>query len=119
VIPRNRNGSLDQQIGNPFHVAGYRPMERESYEFTVEAEDQATAGRGAQALADALREADGVLEADRRKADGSDLTLGSPTTTDFRAVPSWPRSIAPFYGLAPSGAPRLSCPPQYCAAVPP
>jgi hypothetical protein len=60
-----------------FYIAGYRPMERESYEFTVEAEDQATAGRGAQALADALREADGVLEADRRKADDTTMDLGA------------------------------------------
>jgi hypothetical protein len=52
-------------------------MERDSYEFTVEAEDQATAGAGAQALADALREADGVLEVDRSKADETTMDLGA------------------------------------------
>jgi Effector Associated Constant Component 1 len=52
-------------------------MERDSYEFTVEAQDRATAGRGAQALADALREADGVLEANRRKADDATMDLGA------------------------------------------
>jgi hypothetical protein len=58
-------------------IPEYQPMERENYEFTVEAEDQATAGRGAVALADALREADGVLKADRRKADETTMDLGA------------------------------------------
>jgi Effector Associated Constant Component 1 len=75
-IPRNRNRSLDQQIGNPFCIAEGQPVERDSYEITVEAQDRATAGRGAQALADALREADGVLEADRRKAEDTTMDLG-------------------------------------------
>jgi Effector Associated Constant Component 1 len=52
-------------------------MERQECRFTVTAEDQAAAGRGAQALADTLREAEGVLEADRRKADGTTMDLGT------------------------------------------
>jgi Effector Associated Constant Component 1 len=51
-------------------------MTEESYRFTVEAEDQAAAGRSATALADALREADGVLEALRVKADNHTMDLG-------------------------------------------
>ena len=52
-------------------------MERQEYRFTVTAEDQASAGRNAQALADTLREAEGVLEADRRKADETTMDLGA------------------------------------------
>ncbi len=55
-------------------------MERQEYRFVVAAEDQATAGRGAQALADALREAEGVLEADRQKADETTMDLGAIVT---------------------------------------
>jgi hypothetical protein len=51
-------------------------MAEETYKFTVEAEDQATAGRSATALADVLREADGVIEAVRAKAEGSTMDLG-------------------------------------------
>ena len=54
--------------------------QQEEYRFVVAAEDQATAGRGAQALADALREAEGVLEADRRKADETTMDLGAIVT---------------------------------------
>jgi Effector Associated Constant Component 1 len=52
---------------------------QEEYRFVVaaeDAEDQAAAGQGAQALADALREADGVLEAGRQKADQDTMDLG-------------------------------------------
>ena len=52
-------------------------MERQEYRFVVAAADQATAGRGAQALADTLREAEGVLEADRRKTDPASMDLGA------------------------------------------
>src|SRR4051812_48691892 len=52
-------------------------MERPEYRFTVTAENQAAAGRSAQALADTLREAEGVLEADRRKADETTIDLGA------------------------------------------
>ena len=52
-------------------------MERREYHLRVTAEDQAAAGRNAQALADALREAEGVLEADRRKADETTMDLGA------------------------------------------
>src|SRR3954462_12624177 len=52
-------------------------MERQEYRFTVMAEDQAMAGRSAQALADTLREAEGVLEADRRKANETTMDLGA------------------------------------------
>jgi hypothetical protein len=55
-------------------------MERDRYEFTVEAQDRAAAGAGAQALADALREARGVLEAGRRKADAAAMDLGAIVT---------------------------------------
>ena len=53
---------------------------REEYRFVVAAEDQAAAGRGAQALADALRKADGILKADRRKADEATMDLGAIVT---------------------------------------
>ena len=52
-------------------------MERERFGITVQAADQAEAGRGAQALADALREAEGVLEVGRRKADPDTMDLGT------------------------------------------
>jgi hypothetical protein len=46
-------------------------MATETYKFTVISEDQAVAGRGATALADILREARGVVEADRSKEAGT------------------------------------------------
>ena len=52
-------------------------MEEQQYRFIVEAKNQAAAGQGAQALADALREAEGVLEVDRRKADETTMDLGA------------------------------------------
>jgi len=52
-------------------------MEMQGYRFTVTAEDQAAAGHSAQALADTLREAEGVLEADRRKEDEITMDLGT------------------------------------------
>jgi hypothetical protein len=52
-------------------------MAEETYTFTVEAEDQADAGRSATALADVLREADGVLEAVRTKAGEGTMDLGA------------------------------------------
>jgi hypothetical protein len=52
-------------------------MERQEYRFTVTAENPAAAGRNAQALADTLREAEGVLEADRHKADETTQDLGA------------------------------------------
>jgi hypothetical protein len=52
-------------------------MADERYTFTVEADHQAAAGSGAQALADALREADGVLAASREKADTNTMDLGA------------------------------------------
>lgn len=55
-------------------------MERENYEFIVEAEDRAAVGAGAVALADALREIDGVLKTDRRKADETTMDLGELVT---------------------------------------
>jgi hypothetical protein len=76
-------------------------VERESYKFTVEAEDQAAAGRAATALADALREADGVLEADRTKADETTMDLGAivsiiatpaATLAIARGVAAWMRA---------------------------
>ena len=54
-------------------------MDRQAeYRFVIAAEDpdEAAAGQGAQALADALREADGVLGADRQKADQDTMDLG-------------------------------------------
>ena len=51
-------------------------MQQETFRIVVEASDQAEAGRGAQALADRLREADGVLEAVRRKTDPASMDLG-------------------------------------------
>jgi hypothetical protein len=55
-------------------------MVDETYRFTVEAEEQAAAGRSARALADTLREANGVLEADRSKADDETMDLGAVVT---------------------------------------
>ena len=55
-------------------------METHEYRLVVEADDQATAGRGAQALADVMREAEGVLDADRSKADEAAMDLGAIVT---------------------------------------
>lgn len=55
-------------------------MDQVHYSFIVRAEDQAAAGRGAEALVMNLREAEGVLEADRRKADDSTMDLGAIVT---------------------------------------
>jgi hypothetical protein len=52
-------------------------MERSSYRFSVQAEDQAAAGRASQALADTLREAHEVLEVNRQKIDNNTMDLGS------------------------------------------
>lgn len=53
---------------------------REEYRIVITAEDQAAAGLSAQALADVLRETDGVLEADRSKADEATMDLGAVVT---------------------------------------
>jgi hypothetical protein len=52
-------------------------MESQEYSLMVTAEDQAAAGRGAQALADNLREVEGVLEVERRKGNKDTMDLGS------------------------------------------
>lgn len=52
-------------------------MTNESYRLTVHGEDQANTGRSATALIDTLREANGVLEADRSKADTQSMDLGT------------------------------------------
>ncbi|MDO9713145.1 effector-associated constant component EACC1 [Paracraurococcus lichenis] len=52
-------------------------MTQERYGFVVKAEDQAAAGRAAMALSDVLREADGVVEAVRGKADSDTMDLGT------------------------------------------
>ena len=52
-------------------------MTQEHFGFVVEAEDEAAAGRAATDLSDVLREADGVLEADRTKADDHTMDLGT------------------------------------------
>jgi hypothetical protein len=52
-------------------------MVSESYRFVVGAEEQALAGSGAIALADTLREADGVIEAVRSKANDQTMDLGT------------------------------------------
>jgi hypothetical protein len=52
-------------------------MAQEIYHFAVGAEDQATAGRGAAALADILRDADGVVSATRGKINGDTMDLGT------------------------------------------
>ena len=69
---------------------------REEYRFVVAAEDQAAAGRGAQALADALREAEGVLEADSEKADQATMDLGAVVT----AVAASGATLAVAQGIA-------------------
>jgi hypothetical protein len=55
-------------------------MDKAQYRFIVASPDQAGAGRGAEALADALREADGVLGAERTKADAGTMDLGAIVT---------------------------------------
>jgi hypothetical protein len=70
-----------------------RDMAGDSYLFTVTAEDQAAAGRSATALADTLRELEGVLEADRSK--GADLP-----TMDLGAVVSVIASSAATVAIA-------------------
>lgn len=52
-------------------------MEHERFAIAVQGADQAEAGRGAQALADKLREAEGVLDAARRKTDPASMDLGN------------------------------------------
>jgi len=52
-------------------------MAQESYEFTIEAENQAVAGNSANALADTLQEVNGVLEAVRVKGDDDTMDLGA------------------------------------------
>ena len=69
---------------------------REEYRFVVAAEDQAAAGQGAQVLADALREAEGVLEADRQKADQDTQDLGAIVT----AVAASGATLAIAQGIA-------------------
>ena len=69
---------------------------REEYRFVVAAQDQAAAGRGAQALADALREAEGVLEADREKADQATMDLGAVVT----AIAASGATLAVAQGIA-------------------
>lgn len=55
-------------------------MATEQYRIIVAAEDQAVAGRSAEALADVLREAEGVVGADRSKADAATMDLGAIVT---------------------------------------
>ena len=69
---------------------------QEEYRFVVAAEDQAAAGRGAQALADALREAEGILEADREKADQATMDLGAIVT----AIATSGATLAVAQGIA-------------------
>lgn len=52
-------------------------MSDEIYTFDVQADDQGAAGRAAVALADVLREADGVLEAIRVKKNEDSMDLGA------------------------------------------
>jgi hypothetical protein len=47
------------------------------YKFTINAQEQSAAVRDALALADSLREIDGVLEAKRKKTDDQTMDLGS------------------------------------------
>ncbi len=52
-------------------------MQKHSFKFTVDCESSGEAGAGAQALADKLREAEGVTDVDRLKADPTTMDLGS------------------------------------------
>ncbi len=78
-------------------------MQRDSFDLTVEAADQGQAGAAAQALADTLRETDGVLEAERRKLDPSTMDLGlivqvvmtsGATLALAQGVADWLRAVA-------------------------
>ncbi|NOG71991.1 effector-associated constant component EACC1 [Roseicella sp. DB1501] len=55
-------------------------MDRQEHRFVVASADQAGAGQAAEALADRLREVEGVLDADRGKADADSMDLGSVVT---------------------------------------
>jgi hypothetical protein len=52
-------------------------MERHIFDIAVETANQGEAGAGARALADKLREAEGVLETQRLKADSTTMDLGT------------------------------------------
>jgi hypothetical protein len=72
--------SYTQKNGVASRVARFREgniMVNESYGFAIEAAEQAAAGRSAIALADTLREVDGVLEAVHGKADTHTMDLGA------------------------------------------
>ncbi len=71
-------------------------MITENYKFIVAAEDQAAAGTSANALADILREADGVLEANRGKAGNQSMDLG----TIVSVIASSGATLAIAQGLA-------------------
>ncbi len=55
-------------------------MAEPAYRFTVVANDRAEAGRAAQALADRLRELDGVAAAERERASDAAMDLGTVVT---------------------------------------
>ena len=62
-------------------------MERHVLRIVVEAVDQATAGVEADALADKLREIDGVDDARRRKTDHENMDLGSVVDVVLKSGP--------------------------------
>jgi hypothetical protein len=55
-------------------------MTTESYRFAVEAGDDRAAGEAAQHLSNDMREVQGVIEAERGKADHSAMDLGAIVT---------------------------------------
>jgi hypothetical protein len=71
-------------------------MSTESYKFMVAAEDEAAAGKSANALADTLREASGVLEASREKSEDQAMDLG----TVVSVIASSGATLAIAQGLA-------------------
>jgi hypothetical protein len=71
-------------------------MITESYKFTISSEDQGLAARSANALADTLRQADGVLEAVREKFNDQTMDLG----TIVSVIASSGATLAIAQGLA-------------------
>jgi hypothetical protein len=71
-------------------------VNEETYCINVFADDAASAGRYAQALADSLREASGVINIERRKLDSETMDLG----TVLIAVASSGSAVTLAHGLA-------------------
>jgi Effector Associated Constant Component 1 len=61
-------------------ISNGEEMTTESYQLAVEAADDRAAGEAARYLSDDMREVEGVIEAERKKADHGMMDLGSIVT---------------------------------------